>query len=220
MTRASSVVKRQSIQTRSVARRLPGRDLSLQGRLVGQPLALGRRERRRRDAPATRSATAYAGLLQDLTTVSYETAWNTSKATSRCASSPSVQRLRPWGGALQVSATRWASCSPSSLRRYWRSGALRSHGDLRPAVGVLLAHPDHGGVVDLQRGGDRRSIQPGPASPWLALSRMRAWVRARTGAVPGRSGCGVGRARARTRPRPDPCACLAAQSAGSLTAGA
>ncbi len=24
----------------------------------------------------------------------------------------------------------------------------------------------------------------GPASPWLALSRMRAWVRARAGAVP------------------------------------
>src|SRR5439155_18529617 len=29
-----------------------------------------------------------------------------------------------------------------------------------------------------------RSVQPGPASPWLALSRMRAWVRVRAGALP------------------------------------
>src|SRR5215216_4637531 len=28
------------------------------------------------------------------------------------------------------------------------------------------------------------SVQPGPASPWLALSRMRAWVRALAGATP------------------------------------
>src|SRR5215212_2958476 len=28
------------------------------------------------------------------------------------------------------------------------------------------------------------SVQPGPASPWLALSRMRAWVNALAGATP------------------------------------
>src|SRR6266498_2520284 len=28
------------------------------------------------------------------------------------------------------------------------------------------------------------SVQPGPASPWLALSRMRAWVSALAGATP------------------------------------
>src|SRR5215207_1377502 len=28
------------------------------------------------------------------------------------------------------------------------------------------------------------SVQPGPASPWLALSRIRAWVRALAGATP------------------------------------
>src|SRR5215218_1661288 len=28
------------------------------------------------------------------------------------------------------------------------------------------------------------SVQPGPASPWLAFNRMRAWVRALAGATP------------------------------------
>src|SRR4030095_3695381 len=57
-------------------------------------------------------------------------------------------------------------------------------GGLQPTGGVLLAPPGHGGVVDFQRGGDRPVGPAGPASPWLALSRMRAWVRARAGAIP------------------------------------
>ncbi len=50
-------------------------------------------------------------------TVSFERASTYSKATIRSASSRSVQRLRPSGAWLQASATRWASPSPSSVRR-------------------------------------------------------------------------------------------------------
>ena len=45
-------------------------------------------------------------------------------------------------------------------------GCLAVHGGLQPFGGVLLAHPGHRGVVDLQRGGDR---PVGPARPGLAL---------------------------------------------------
>jgi hypothetical protein len=92
------------------------------------------------------------------------------------------------------------------------------HGGIQPAGGVLLAHPGHGGVVDLQRGGDRPSVRPGPASPWLALSRIRAWVRARAGRSPARSGCGAGHAPARIGRRRAACACSAPPAAGSSTA--
>jgi len=34
-------------------------------------------------------------------------------------------------------------------------GRLAVHGGIQAPGGVLLAHPGHGGVVDLQRGGDR-----------------------------------------------------------------
>src|SRR6266511_2209978 len=80
----------------------------------------------RRDAPAFLQPRLEAVCCKAWRTVSYDTDSITSKATSRSASSRSVQRLRPSGGGLHASATRWASWSPSSLRRYARSGALRS----------------------------------------------------------------------------------------------
>src|SRR4051794_12857085 len=49
-------------------------------------------------------------------TVSSETASTSPNSTNRSASSCMVQQRRPSGGALQVSATRKASCLPSSLR--------------------------------------------------------------------------------------------------------
>jgi hypothetical protein len=77
------------------------------------------------DAPGLPSATACAGLLQGLADRLVRHRLHHPQRTSRSASSRRVQRLWPSGGALQVSATRWASCSPSSRRRYWRAGGLR-----------------------------------------------------------------------------------------------
>src|SRR5215207_8069028 len=86
------------------------------------------------DAPALGQPRLEAVCFKTWRTVSCERSSTTSKATSRSANSRSVQRLRPSGGALQVSATRRASCSPSSLRRYSRSGALRSTAASSPRV--------------------------------------------------------------------------------------
>jgi hypothetical protein len=67
-------------------------------------------------------------------TVSYDTDSTTCSATSRSDSSRNVQRWRPSGGAPHVSATRWASRSPSSRRREDCAGGLRSIAASSPAV--------------------------------------------------------------------------------------
>src|SRR5215218_3169496 len=58
------------------------------------------------------------------------------------------------------------------------------------------------------------SVQPGPASPWLAFNRIRAWVRALGGRRLARSCCGAGRARPRIGPRRVACAPLPPAAAG------
>jgi hypothetical protein len=70
-----------------------------------------------RDAPALDAPGLQPVCCKACRTVSEEMRSTTSSSTSRSASSRSVQRARPSGGALHASATRWASCSPSSLRR-------------------------------------------------------------------------------------------------------
>src|SRR6266536_3227697 len=136
------------------------------------------------DAPALGQPRLEAVYLKAWRTVSYEIASTTSKATRRSPSSRNVHRLRPSGGALHASATRRASCSPSSLRRYWRSGALRDTAASSPPV--AYSWRTRATVVwwTSSAAATARSVQPGPASPWLALSRIRAWVRARAGATP------------------------------------
>src|SRR6266540_2502822 len=136
------------------------------------------------DAPALGQPRLEAVCFKAWRTVSYEIASTTSKATRRSPSSRNVHRLRPSGGALHASATRRASCSPSSLRRYWRSGALRDTAASSPPV--AYSWRTRATVVWCFSSGaaTARSVQPGPASPWLALSRIRAWVRARAGATP------------------------------------
>src|SRR4029453_3038452 len=71
-------------------------------------------------------------------TVSYDTDSTTCSATSPSASSRSVQRLWPSGGALQVSATSRASCSPSNRRWYWRAGGWRSTAASSPAATYFM----------------------------------------------------------------------------------
>src|SRR5512133_2410200 len=78
-----------------------------------------------RDAPALDQPRLEPVCCKAWRTVSYETDSTTCSSTNRSASSRNVQRWWPSGGALQVSATRWASCCPSSRRRYWRTGGLR-----------------------------------------------------------------------------------------------
>src|SRR4029453_1500521 len=89
-------------------------------------------------------------------TVSYDTDSTTWSSTSRSASSRNVQRLWPSGGALQVSATSRASCSPSSRRRQEGGGAggVGYTPTPHPRRDVLHADPGHGGGIDLQRGPD------------------------------------------------------------------
>src|SRR5512132_4037407 len=69
------------------------------------------------DAPALGQPRLELVCCKAWRTVSYDTDSTTCSATSWSASSRSVQRLCPSGGALQVRATSRASCSPSSRRR-------------------------------------------------------------------------------------------------------
>src|SRR4029450_3637089 len=77
------------------------------------------------DAPALGQPRLELVCFKAWRTVSYDTDSTTCSSPSRAASRRNGQRLWPSGGALQVSATRWASCSPSNRRRYWRAGGLR-----------------------------------------------------------------------------------------------
>jgi hypothetical protein len=70
-----------------------------------------------RDAPALGQPRLEPVCFKTCRTVSYDTDSTTPNATSRSASSRTLQRLWPSGGALQVNATNRASCSPSSRRR-------------------------------------------------------------------------------------------------------
>src|SRR3954464_13139711 len=58
-------------------------------------------------------------------TVSYETPSTYRSSTTLSASNRRVQRRRPTGGGVQARATRWASRSPSSFRRYLRRDGRR-----------------------------------------------------------------------------------------------
>src|SRR4029453_5021157 len=137
-----------------------------------------------RDAPALDAPGLQPVCFKACRTVSYDTVSTTSSSTSRWASSRNVHRVRPSGGALQARATRWASCSPSSLRRYARSGRLRNTAAPNPAVAyawrtraTLVGWTSRASAITA-------SVQPGPASLWSALSRMRAWARVLAEATP------------------------------------
>ena len=91
-----------------------------------------------RDAPALGQPRLEPVCFKACRTVSYDTDPITSSSTSRSASSRNVQRLRPSGGALHASATKWASCSPSSLRRYSRAGGLRYTAASSPAATYFM----------------------------------------------------------------------------------
>src|SRR5512132_2922520 len=136
------------------------------------------------DAPALGQPRLEPVCFKTCRTVSRERSSTTSSSTSRPASSRNVHRLRPSGGALHANATKRASCSPSSLRRYSRAGGLRCTAASSPAVTYCWRTRATVAGWTSNASAITRSVQPGPASPWLALSRMRAWVSARAGAAP------------------------------------
>src|SRR5262249_14149474 len=138
----------------------------------------------RRDAPLLLQPRLELVCLKTWRTVSYDTASATSRRTRASASSRSVQRVRPAGGAPQARAIRRASCAPSSFRAYCRSGTLRSGAASRPAA--PSARRTRWPVAGWPSKAPARaaSVQPGPPSPWLAFSRIRAWASRRAGPVP------------------------------------
>src|SRR5439155_6797425 len=117
-------------------------------------------------------------------TVWYETASTTSSSTSRSAKSRRLQRACPSGGWEQASATRWASCSPSSLRRYSRRGARRFSAASTPSSAHCLRRRETGRWLVSGASTISASDQAGPPDPWSAFSRTRAWASVRAGAVP------------------------------------
>src|SRR6266508_5490736 len=137
-----------------------------------------------RDAPALGQPRLEAVCFKAWRTVSYDTDSTSSSSTSRLASSRSVQRLRPSGGALHASAVRYASCSPSRRRGYWRPGALRYTAASSPAATYFMRTRATVAGLTSSAAPMAASVQPGPASPWLAFNRMRAWVSALAGATP------------------------------------
>src|SRR5215211_6387545 len=138
----------------------------------------------RRDAPALGQPRLEAVCFKTWRTVSYDTDSTISSATSRSASSRNVQRLWPSGGALQVSATSRASCWPSRRRRYWRAGGLRYTAASSPAATYRMRIRATVAGLTSSAAPMAASVQPGPASPWLAFNRIRAWVSALAGATP------------------------------------
>src|SRR5918994_1889934 len=71
-------------------------------------------------------------FLSTQRTVSYDSESTCSSSTIQLANSRRVQRPCPSGGALQATATRWASWRPSSFRWYWRVGGGPGHAAFRP----------------------------------------------------------------------------------------
>src|SRR6266487_2419143 len=137
-----------------------------------------------RDAPALGQPRLEPVCFTACRTVSYEIVSTTASSTSRSASSRNVQRLWPSGGALHASATRRASCSPSRARWYWRAGGLRCSAASRPAATHCMRIRVTVVGWTSTATAIAASVQPGPASPWLAFSRIRAWVSTRAGATP------------------------------------
>src|SRR6266540_414894 len=158
------------------------------------------------DAPAFLQPRLEPVCFKTWRTVSYDTDSTSSSSTSRSAKSRSVQRLRPWGGALHSSAARYASCSPSSLRRYWRAGGLRYTAASSPAATYRMRTRATVAGLTSNAAPIAASLQPGPASPWLAFSRMRAWSARWPGRRPARSWYAAGRAPPPIAPRCVACA--------------
>ena len=128
----------------------------------------------------------------------------------------------PAGRAAWPAATTSSACGPRAgfctpgrpggppvrCRACAGTRARAPCGPPRPPApgGVLLAHPGHGGVVDLQRSGDR-PVSPARADLTLVGLEQDADAGRRT--PPGQSACGAVNAPAPTRRQRAACACSA-----------
>jgi hypothetical protein len=99
-------------------------------------------------------------------TVSYDTDSTTCSATSRSASSRTLQRLWPSGGGAAGQRDQAGLLLTVELAAVFALGWLGVQRGVQPGGGVVLAHPGHGGGGDLQRLGDHLV---GPARAGLAL---------------------------------------------------
>ena len=108
----------------------------------------------------------------------------TSSSTSLSARRRSDQRACPAGGALQDSATSRASCSPLSLRSYRRLGGRRFSAAATPCSTHCRRTRKTVGWLTSTASAMASSTHAGPPGAWSALSRIRAWVSLRAGAVP------------------------------------
>ena len=100
-----------------------------------------------------------------------------------------LQRSRPWGGLLQANATTCASWAPCSLRWYSRRDARRSSVAASPCSTYCRRTRAMVGWLTSTASAMAWSTQAGPSGPWSALSRMRACVSLRLGALPAVSRC-------------------------------
>src|SRR5918994_3656364 len=114
----------------------------------------------------------------------YDGSSTISTSTSLSAKSRKLQRAWPSGGREQAKATRRASCSPSSLRWYSLFGGRLFSAASRPSQQYCLRTLERVGWLDSSASAILSSTHPSPFGPSSALSRMRAWVSLRAGAVP------------------------------------
>src|SRR3954451_7955616 len=138
----------------------------------------------RRDAPLLPQPGLEPVCFKTRRTVSYETLSTTSRRTSSLARRRKVQRACPAGGVPQAAAITWASSAPSALRGYTRSGGVRSSAARSPWVTYSRRTRETVAGCTSSAPAMAASVQPGPPSPWFALSRIRARVSCRAGAVP------------------------------------
>src|SRR5260370_2330777 len=118
-------------------------------------------------------------------TVSWLTLSTISSSTSLSATKRILQRSYPCGGWPHISATRCASCSPSSLRFSGRGGCGRRLSAAAKPPCAKLWRARH--TVDSPTSRASwicRLDQRGPCGPLSALSKIRARVILRAGACP------------------------------------
>src|SRR3712207_3214215 len=141
------------------------------------------------DAPVPLQPRLKLVVLSTRRMVWYETSSTISSSTSLSARSRSDQRAKPSGGVLQATAIKRASCAPSSFRWYRRRGARRLRAASSPSSTNCLRTRATVGWLTSTASAIASSTHPGPSGPWSALSRIRACVSVRAGAVPAAVNC-------------------------------
>ena len=105
-------------------------------------------------------------------------------STNRSASKRRPHPERPSGASEQASRINSASCSPSSLWSYSRSGLLRSMAPFKPLSQKRSRSDWTVPSATSRASAVRLSVQAGPSGPSSTFSKMRARVSSRAGRSP------------------------------------